>query len=190
MNFPCSYILLDKNCDINHISSFLKGIIGERINSEIDGNFILIHYPVLENDFVKEALESYNNEGFITVKAYCSKVIKNIKEFELEYSIIKEKLANVVNEVYDYKSLLFESSKLIIDKKINDLILKNYSNDEDMKKIILGLMDANLNVSKAASNLFMHRNTLIYKLDKFYEITGYDVRNFNDAYFIGKILGI
>ncbi|UKI48833.1 MAG: helix-turn-helix domain-containing protein [Clostridium sp.] len=33
-----------------------------------------------------------------------------------------------------------------------------------------------MNVSKASKMLYLHRNTLIYKLDRFYEITGYDIR--------------
>lgn len=38
-----------------------------------------------------------------------------------------------------------------------------------------------LNVSEASRNLFMHRNTLMYRLDKIERITGLDIRNFSDA---------
>lgn len=39
----------------------------------------------------------------------------------------------------------------------------------------------NCNVSETAKHLYIHRNTLIYRLDKVKQETGLDVRNFNDA---------
>ncbi|WP_124728384.1 PucR family transcriptional regulator [Staphylospora marina] len=38
-----------------------------------------------------------------------------------------------------------------------------------------------LNVSEAARNLFVHRNTLLYRLERFRQETGLDVRSFDDA---------
>ncbi|MEO3947717.1 helix-turn-helix domain-containing protein [Gorillibacterium sp. CAU 1737] len=37
------------------------------------------------------------------------------------------------------------------------------------------------NVSETAKKLYIHRNTLLYRLDKFKQETGLDVRSFNDA---------
>ena len=37
------------------------------------------------------------------------------------------------------------------------------------------------NVSETAKRLYIHRNTLLYRLDRFKQETGLDVRNFNDA---------
>ena len=39
----------------------------------------------------------------------------------------------------------------------------------------------NLNVSEASRKLFVHRNTLVYRLDKIYKLTGLDLRKFDDA---------
>lgn len=39
----------------------------------------------------------------------------------------------------------------------------------------------NLNVSKAAKNLYLHRNTLVYRLSKIRSLTGLDPRNFDEA---------
>ena len=38
-----------------------------------------------------------------------------------------------------------------------------------------------LNVSETARMLFIHRNSLVYRLDKLQKITGLDVRVFEDA---------
>ncbi|MGN1039587.1 MAG: PucR family transcriptional regulator, partial [Oscillospiraceae bacterium] len=39
----------------------------------------------------------------------------------------------------------------------------------------------NLNVSETARNLFVHRNTLVYRLEKIKKITGLDLREFEQA---------
>lgn len=39
----------------------------------------------------------------------------------------------------------------------------------------------NLNVSETSRQLYVHRNTLVYRLDKIQKITGLDLRNFDDA---------
>jgi sugar diacid utilization regulator len=44
------------------------------------------------------------------------------------------------------------------------------------------------NVSETAKRLYIHRNTLIYRLDKIKQETGLDVRNFNDAVLVRLIL--
>ena len=37
------------------------------------------------------------------------------------------------------------------------------------------------NVSKTATALYIHRNTLVYRLEKIRKLTGLDLRNFDDA---------
>lgn len=94
----------------------------------------------------------------------------------------------VSSGVYDSKSLLFKTTTASVSKDKSNYVLKNYANDTEMKNIINKLFEADLNVSKASKMLYLHRNTLIYKLDRFYEITGYDIRKFNDACFIKQLL--
>ena len=42
-------------------------------------------------------------------------------------------------------------------------------------------LESSLNVSEASRNLFMHRNTLMYRLDKIERVTGLNIRKFSDA---------
>ena len=48
-------------------------------------------------------------------------------------------------------------------------------------ELLEALFNHSLNVSHTAKALFMHRNTLNYRLDRLYEATGYDARQFFDA---------
>ena len=50
-----------------------------------------------------------------------------------------------------------------------------------MLNTIEEFISCDLNISEAAKNLYIHRNTLIYRLDKIAKDTGYDIRNFRQA---------
>jgi len=53
--------------------------------------------------------------------------------------------------------------------------------DNDMINTMRVFLDSNIRIGEAARRLFIHRNTLIYRLDKIYNLTGLDLRNFKDA---------
>lgn len=52
---------------------------------------------------------------------------------------------------------------------------------QELHDTLEGLIDANLNVSEAARLLYLHRNTLMNRIEKIRQQTGYDVRSFRDA---------
>ncbi|RIV24241.1 PucR family transcriptional regulator [Alicyclobacillaceae bacterium I2511] len=52
---------------------------------------------------------------------------------------------------------------------------------EEWRTTLTGLLAANLNVSEAARLLYLHRNTLMNRIERIRERTGYDIRHFEDA---------
>lgn len=57
---------------------------------------------------------------------------------------------------------------------------KNLAVDHEIKEIILALWNNQGNISSTAKTLFMHRNTLQYRLEKFFEQTGFSLKNMDD----------
>ncbi len=53
--------------------------------------------------------------------------------------------------------------------------------DNEAIEIALEFFKHNLNISETAKCCYLHRNTLIYKLDKIQKDTGFNMRNFHDA---------
>ena len=53
--------------------------------------------------------------------------------------------------------------------------------DEETLATIRQFFENNLNVSETSRKLFIHRNTLVYRLDKLQKMTGLDLRVFDDA---------
>ena len=53
--------------------------------------------------------------------------------------------------------------------------------DEETLTTIQKFFENSLNVSETSRQLFIHRNTLVYRLEKLFKSTGLDLRNFDDA---------
>ena len=53
--------------------------------------------------------------------------------------------------------------------------------DVELRQSIDAFFANNLNISETSRNTFMHRNTLLYRIDKIQKLTGLNIRNFNDA---------
>ncbi len=66
---------------------------------------------------------------------------------------------------------------------INEVFGKNDPDDLDEETIqtIDQFFEDSLNISEASRNLYIHRNTLVYRLDKLEKTLGLNIRNFDDA---------
>ena len=53
--------------------------------------------------------------------------------------------------------------------------------NEEINTTIQKFFENNLNISETARQLYVHRNTLVYRLEKIQKLTGLDVRVFDDA---------
>ena len=53
--------------------------------------------------------------------------------------------------------------------------------DEETLETVRAFFEYNLNVSETSRKLFVHRNTLVYRLEKIRKITGLDLREFDHA---------
>lgn len=105
---------------------------------------------------------------------------------ECEYRLMLANKYKVSESIIDEKKMILEG---IIDsvseekkEKIYQLFNEGFSKlDNEMIRTIEVFFRCGLNLSDAAKELYIHRNTLIYRLDKIEKYTGYDIRNFNNA---------
>src|SRR5699024_4503873 len=67
-------------------------------------------------------------------------------------------------------------------------ILKETIEDEELLRTIQTFLECNSNVSLAAKKMYMHRNSLQYRIDKFIEKTTIDVKQFEGALSVYLIL--
>ena len=53
--------------------------------------------------------------------------------------------------------------------------------DRELMQTATNFLENNLNISETSKKLFIHRNTLTYRLNKIKKLTSYDLRSFEDA---------
>lgn len=69
----------------------------------------------------------------------------------------------------------------LIDK-INKEFFDVYQEDHEIFSTVKAFLENNLNASSTAKKLYIHRNTLQYRLDKFSEKTGIQLKDFHSAF--------
>lgn len=97
--------------------------------------------------------------------------------------------------IWQYNRMLPEillsgiSEDIII--KHSELIMRiQHTIDDETQSLLDELFKQNLNISQTAKELFMHRNTLIYRLDKIRKSAGLDATCFDDAVTLRLILAL
>ncbi|MCQ2387107.1 MAG: helix-turn-helix domain-containing protein [Clostridia bacterium] len=120
--------------------------------------------------------------------------VKKIKDLSVSFSQAKtaESIYVKLGEnsgVVSYKNFLL--GKMLEElpkyrlKEFLDILKDDSANeifeDEEMIKTAEEFFKNNLNVSETSRKIYLHRNTLIYRLDKIERGTGLDIRKFDDA---------
>ncbi|AQQ52341.1 PucR family transcriptional regulator [Planococcus lenghuensis] len=77
--------------------------------------------------------------------------------------------------------LLIDQADPELYRNIRETVLQEYINDEETLKMIEVFTRSNLNISETAKSLHLHRNSLQYRLDRFMDNTGIDIRKFHNA---------
>ena len=120
-------------------------------------------------------------------------VVEHVKELASSYK--ESQVALEVGKVFDIEKTILSYEKLGIGRLIYQLpttlcemFLKEVfkrgtieSLDRETLMTIQAFFENNLNVSETSRKLFVHRNTLVYRLDKIKKMTGLDLRQFEHA---------
>jgi DNA-binding PucR family transcriptional regulator len=189
------YFILQSKKPIKKEREMLLSLLGEVVDvsyTDVDNEFITVVFENLLESSLQELSQVIIEEFFIEIRIYESIRFETIHDLERNIKKVKRMLKLItfdsddsyLNEV---DLLYFEISKPI-DSSYKKNILKKYSDDTEMKNILKVFFECNQNTSEASKRLYMHRNTLIQKLDKFYEETGFNPRKFKDAMIIYKAI--
>ena len=98
------------------------------------------------------------------------------KVFDTEKSIINYENLGIGRIIYQLPTTLCEMFLSEVFKKNPIEAL-----DPDTLETINKFFENNLNVSETSRKLYVHRNTLVYRLEKIKKITGLDLREFDHA---------
>ncbi len=204
VNAPRAVFLVEPRQEKDDIvTELLKGMFsvqsGDHITSVDEKNVILI--KTLTDGSSSEALENVANtivdmmnaEAMLNVRVAYGTVVRELKDVSKSYK--EAKMALDVGKIfYAEKDVAAYSAlgigRLIYQLPINlcrifieEIFGKNIPSDLDEETLntINTFFDNNLNVSETSRQLFVHRNTLVYRIEKIQKSTGLDLRSFDDA---------
>lgn len=119
-------------------------------------------------DKIQEGWENLHKAYVCAKKAFSSAYIdrkNNIKLYdEITLELLTEEMPNELKQEFVYK--IFNQ---LADKEIQEMLL-----------LIDEFVECNGSITTAAKNLFMHKNTLQYKLNRIYEKTDHNPRELKD----------
>ncbi len=137
--------------------------------------------------------DTLSAEFFAKVAIGIGTVVDNIKDLARSYK--EAQVALEVGKVFDTEKSINSYENLGIGRLIYQLpttlcemflqeVFKNgslESLDRETLLTIQSFFENNLNVSETSRKLFVHRNTLVYRLEKIRKLTGLDLREFDHA---------
>ena len=138
-------------------------------------------------------MDTLGGEFYTKAQVGIGSVITGIKD--LARSFREAQAALEVGKVFDTERLIVSYDNLGIARIIYQLpttLCEQYlrevfkkgsieSLDHETLFTIQKFFENNLNVSETSRKLFVHRNTLVYRLEKIKKLTGLDLREFDHA---------
>lgn len=201
---PRAIILIEMETEGEAEASELLGSLFVSQNgdylTEVDENSVIViksvdtaeSYDQVEKA-AKVAIDMLNTEAMLRVRAACGSIVCDLKNLSDSYK--EAKMAMDVGKIFyadqnvvSYRKLgigrlIYQLPSNLCRVFIHEVFGDNVPDDLDNETLstINCFFDNNLNVSETSRQLFIHRNTLVYRIEKLKKQTGLDISNFNDA---------
>jgi carbohydrate diacid regulator len=144
-------------------------------------------------EFGKTIVETAHDKYGIKAMVGISSVVDNLKDLARAYK--EARIAFEVGKVFDIERTVISYENLGIGRLIYQLpttlcemflseVFKKgslESLDRETLMTVQSFFENNLNVSETSRKLFVHRNTLVYRLEKIRKLSGLDLREFDHA---------
>lgn len=143
--------------------------------------------------FAKEMLKELEDAHFTQIFIGIGMPVNNLRECAKTYR--EATLALTVGDIFANEEairrydrlglgrLIYQLPATLCQMFLNEVFPENTyaSLGEETLLTIERFFENNLNGSETSRQLFVHRNTLVYRLDKVQKVTGLDLRSFDDA---------
>ena len=152
------------------------------------------NYDMRELEKIAQSMvDTFSAEFYTRVCVGIGTAVDNIKDLARSYK--EAQVALEVGKVFDTEKNIINYENLGIGRLIYQLpttlcemflqeVFKKGSLetlDSETLMTIQSFFENNLNVSETSRKLFVHRNTLVYRLEKIRKLTGLDLREFDHA---------
>lgn len=182
--------------DLNNFKEAITGVIGQPVILMIDERQGIIIDEKPQIMFDKESFDQLSDtlmsDFFVQIYSYIGQLhpadqfVKDKFQFEFQCFKAIHRYAKREKSMTFYEAfpLLLIDSPTYVNKDILSNLLIESMHAQEMLQTIQVFLQCNLNASLTAKKLYIHRNSLQYRLDKFIENTGIDIRSFTNAAFV------
>ena len=137
--------------------------------------------------------DTLSTEFYTKVVIGISTIVENIKDLakayqEAQVALEVGKVFETEKNIISYENLgigrlIYQLPTTLCEMFLQEVFKKGSleSLDRETLMTIQCFFENNLNVSETSRKLFVHRNTLVYRLEKIRNLTGLDLREFNHA---------
>ena len=137
--------------------------------------------------------DTLKNELFVKTVIGIGTVAEHLRELsdaykEAQTAIEVGKVFDTEKSIMHYENLgigrlIYQLPTTLCDIFLSEVFKKNSIDSLDQETLftINKFFENNLNVSETSRKLFVHRNTLVYRLEKIKKLTGLDLRQFDHA---------
>jgi DNA-binding PucR family transcriptional regulator len=163
----------------------------EAVSMLYDDSIVMLGIFDETEEHAKSIRESIVSDLYCRCYVSYGSTIFNVRDIEKAYDeakqcLILSKNFGIKEEIFYYDKILFEKIVYNINPEVKLELLNRFRDkfnlfDSEMINTIEEFVNCGLNISDAARKLYVHRNTLIYRLDKITKETGFDIRNFKEA---------
>ena len=187
------------NSAMEMLKSLFSSQNGDYITAVDEKNIILIKALEREDDLdtiektADMIVDMMNSEAMMNVRVAYGTVVSELREVSKSYK--EATMAMDVGKIFYAEKCVISYAKLGIGRLIYQLPVNlckifieeifgdnvPYDMDEETLTTINKFFENNLNVSETSRQLFIHRNTLVYLIEKLQKSTGLDIRVFDDA---------
>ena len=141
----------------------------------------------------KSIVDTVQSEFYLKVHIGIGSTVSNVKELARSYkdaqvALEVGKVFDTEKNVINYESLgigrlIYQLPTTLCEMFLQEVFKRGSleSLDRETLTTIHAFFDNNLNVSETSRKLFVHRNTLVYRLEKIKKLTGLDLREFEHA---------
>lgn len=164
-----------------YILDVLKMLLGCNIQATEDQGCLCMDCAVEDTKELCSTLQSLEADLNTLISFYVTSTPNPKREIEL----VKEVFLELEYGHYQFKDVLKYIRKRTQALELFHFIVEGTGVTEE---IILAMADCDLNVSQASLKLYMHRNTLLYKIERLEALRGFDLKHFNDLYLLVQLL--
>ncbi len=193
---PLQVVLVEhKGAGPDEVSVIVGNILENTYTVEIDKHHLAVITSESESlrEDLRTVMSELNTELLIPANFGIGKTVESPLEIGHSYrgaksALMLGKRLGQEKHIFDYRQMMIYHLVSEVDQTVRKRYFSDYGeafeqlvDDEELIQTAIRFFENDLNITETSRQLYVHRNTLIYRLNKIEKLTGLDLRSFDDS---------